>query len=494
MSSSELCKKIQIDAFDLRRGELSGSDLATLDAHVEHCAGCRDYVERLGDMLDEATIWDPADPVPFDADALFSRIEMTLDSPDPGVTRGDDARLGSPGESWPAAPPAGERPAHRLTPTGRIGPPPSGASSKATSSENDTPARRSASAAHLIIALAAALVAFLAWPLIFSGWIDAPDSPDAPDSATEGVASADGDARSTDALARTKINPGTPSETATTTERAPTLELDALRLFASDDARWGISVLENGWEIEARQGTLVLEFLPTEDQTLQVRFPGGEATVVGTAFYVDADQSELGVITGEVVVREEEGSKDEAVLGGSAWAQGTQRPIPPTRWESVTTHVDPESHRARQALAREAALARASARPPVDDPVADPGAASARSTGAAPARQAKTRAPGPAILRLEAEEAMRRRNFSEAADRYEDLLEVLGPRDRAAATVRLDLALLYYRQLGDERRAINHLTYFANTWPDDMAAPIAINELCRLLGDRRAQSPHCGGR
>ncbi|TXD39578.1 hypothetical protein FRC96_06895, partial [Lujinxingia vulgaris] len=382
MSSSELCKKIQIDAFDLRRGELSGSDLATLDAHVEHCAGCRDYVERLGDMLDEATIWDPADPVPFDADALFSRIEMTLDSPDPGVTRGDDARLGSPGEAWPAAPPPGERPAHRLTPTGRIGPPPSGASSKATSSEDDTPSRRSASAAHLIIALAAALVAFLAWPLIFSGWVDAPDSPDA---ASEGVASRHETAEAMSAgVPDTKAPAAAPSTEAA--ESAPTLELDALRLFASDDARWGISVLEQGWEIEARQGTLVLEFLPTEDQTLQVRFPGGEATVVGTAFYVDADQSELGVITGEVVVREEEGSEDEAVLGGSAWAEGTQRPIPPTRWESVTTHVDPESHRARQALAREAALARASARPPVDDPVADPGAdpgaASARSTGA----------------------------------------------------------------------------------------------------------------
>ncbi|RDV36315.1 hypothetical protein DV096_19900 [Bradymonadaceae bacterium TMQ3] len=491
MSSNELCKKIQIDAFDLRRGELSGSDLATLDAHVEHCAGCRNYVERLGDMLDEATIWDPADPVPFDADALFSRIEQTLDAPHTGVTRGDDARLGSPGEAWPAAPPAGERPAHRLTPTGRIGPPPSGASSKATSSEDDAPNRRSASAAHLIIALAAALVAFLAWPLIFSGWVD---SPDAPDAANEGVAS------SAEAKIAGVADSQTPSAAPTpdAAESAPTVELDALRLFASDDARWGISVLEQGWEIEARQGTLVLEFLPDENQTLQVRFPGGEATVVGTAFYVDADQSELGVITGEVVVRGEEGD-EEAVLGGSAWAEGVQRPITPTRWESVTTHVDPESHRARQALAREAARAHASTPSSADDlsaaPTRNAGITTRPpSTRPTSAKGSTTRAPGPATLRLEAEEAMRRRNFAEAADRYEDLLEVLGPRDRAAATVRLDLALLYYRQLGDERRAIDHLTYFADTWPDDMAAPIAINELCRLLDDRRAQSPHCGGR
>ncbi|TXD35209.1 zf-HC2 domain-containing protein [Lujinxingia vulgaris] len=491
MSSSELCKKIRIDAFDLRRGELSGSDLATLDAHVEHCASCRDYVERLGDMLDEATIWDPADPVPFDADALFSRIEDTLDAPHPGVTRGDDARLGSPGESWPAAPPTGERPAHRLTPTGRIGPPPSGAFSTATSSDDDTPARRSASAAHLIIALAAALVAFLAWPLIFSGWVDEPHSP------SDGVATTADDAPTASDNAATLAGGRPAPAAAEDAESAPTLELDALRLFASDDARWGISVLEQGWEIEARQGTLVLEFLPTENQTLQVRFPGAEATVVGTAFYVDADQSELGVITGEVVVREE-GGEEEPVLGGSAWAEGRQRPIPPTRWASVTTHVDPESHRARQALAKEAARARASAQPTSDD-LADDQAASAPNIRQASPRQTSpenstARAPGPATLRLEAEEAMRRRNFAKAAAHYEDLLEVLGSRDRAAATVRLDLALLYYRQLNDEHRAIDHLTYFANTWPDDMAAPIAINELCRLLGDRRAQSPHCGGR
>ena len=166
--------------------------------------------------------------------------------------------------------------------------------------------------------------------------------------------------------------------------------------------------------------------------------------------------------------------------------------------------MDPASHRARQELAKEAARARerAAAETPEDLEDLEDRETTEDSDTLASASQPRevqragvsARAPGPATLRLEAEEAMRRRNFSGAAGHYEDLLRLLGPRDRAAATVRLDLALLYYRQLGDERRAIEHLTYFADTWPDDMAAPIAISELCRLLGESRAQSDHCGGR
>ncbi|RAL20926.1 hypothetical protein DL240_14725 [Lujinxingia litoralis] len=465
MSSAPTCHHVRIDAFDLRRGELDDARQAALSAHLEHCSGCRDYVERMVDMLDEAVIWDPADPLVFDADALFDRISTSLDAPEaPHPARPDDARLGSPGETWPALPPRRPRPAH--------------------DDAHDLPLRegRRGSAAHLVAALAAALVAFLAWPLILSSWTQ--DSSETPPSLASRALTEDAPAPGLDASS------------------APTLELDALRLFASDDARWGISVIEGGWEIDARQGTLVLEFLPTADENLNVRFPGAEATVVGTAFYVDADQRELGVIAGEVAVRGDQ-SPEQPVLGGSAWQQGRQRPIPSERWEAVTLHVDPQSHRARQALAREAARARdeasqaeepaTHAQTPEEPPASAPHpATAARTTG--PAARGQARRPGPATLRLDAEEAMRRRDFQGAARSYERLLNELAPNARAAATIRLDLALLYYRQLGDKAQAIHHLSTFADTWPDDLAAPFAISELCRLLGDQRAKSPHCGGR
>lgn len=98
--------------------------------------------------------------------------------------------------------------------------------------------------------------------------------------------------------------------------------------------------------------------------------------------------------------------------------------------------------------------------------------------------------PGPLRLRMMAEKALRERDFARAAHHYEELLEILPPRDRAAGLIRFDLARIYRRHLHSPEQSLAHLRYIIHTRPDDTITPQAIIELCRLKEDP-GEEPLC---
>jgi hypothetical protein len=90
--------------------------------------------------------------------------------------------------------------------------------------------------------------------------------------------------------------------------------------------------------------------------------------------------------------------------------------------------------------------------------------------------------------------AMAARDYAEAANHYEALLGEMPGTDPASMTIRLDLARLYRQHLDEPERAIGHLRTFVMNRPDDVAAPSAVRELCRLLSATDERDPLCIGR
>jgi len=100
----------------------------------------------------------------------------------------------------------------------------------------------------------------------------------------------------------------------------------------------------------------------------------------------------------------------------------------------------------------------------------------------------------PRRLRDEAREALRAGDASRAASLYEEALTRLGPAAPEAASVRLELARLYASRLGQSGRAVEHLRAFVDRYPEDVAAPSARQQLCRMLGPGAGDDVRCRGR
>ena len=94
-------------------------------------------------------------------------------------------------------------------------------------------------------------------------------------------------------------------------------------------------------------------------------------------------------------------------------------------------------------------------------------------------------------LRKQAQKALRERDYQRAAKSYERLLERLPRGHNERASIRLELARLYMRYLGQRERAIDHLREFVEQHPLDVAAPSARRQLCQLLGMRASKDPAC---
>jgi hypothetical protein len=98
----------------------------------------------------------------------------------------------------------------------------------------------------------------------------------------------------------------------------------------------------------------------------------------------------------------------------------------------------------------------------------------------------------PARERVAATEQLQREGrLSDAAARMEALLEEGALPGLEATSLRLELARLYERRLGQPRRAAHHLRQFLAAAPDDPAAASVFRELCRLAGLTGLSEPLC---
>lgn len=417
------CTYAQELLFELRHGQIEAQTQTLFEHHLNECSTCRDLGEKLDSMLDEAMLWEPAG-AGFDRDALFESI---LDRLDDG---GEQTKTTAVSEIIVADQAQAPLPIFRAALT---------------------------SAALILATLAL-------FHLAKSSDLE-PDPPPIITAATETTApkvQSDDTALASD-------------DEALYFEEVFAIS-EALRVLPAPQARWSVVATDEGWEMMITKGQILVEFLPRHDQeTLSFKLPGAQGQVVGTVFFLDAQTQEVGVVTGEVLVSGDD-QNERSVNARQLWHQGQVYPIDDERWSAAVAVVDPDEHQRRLALLREI-RPNTSAEEPVAKPQPRPKPATPqKSTAPVPK-------PGPVRLRMDAEKALRDREFAAAARYYEELLQILPPKDRAAGSIRLDLARIYHRHLHDSTKTLTHLRYFIETWPDDAITPQAIAELCRLEDD-----------
>ena len=463
MTSSMNCDTARDLFFELRQGRVEPDQKISFQEHLQQCSACRDYVEKLDTMLDEAMIWEPAAEPDLDRQELFASILGELQQPEPSNQSDQlNERVSQKSVVSLAA--------RRL---------PKSSSLEPEEAVFDEDLHRWAELQHrrrhlrtLLISAAAVILLAIAWPLLLSDLLPEQAPATAPSSGLD---------------------------------RAERLAIsDNLRLFPSPQARWNLSAADSGWEVDLQAGSLVIEFLPSQGEELHFQLPEATGKVVGTVFYLNGDNSEVGVLTGGVQVAPA-GGEERLIRDRQAWRGGELIDVDPARWQQLQRLVDPEEHNRLLALAtsesspdlpqKDDSISPLATKPTPEARPSPDGApiravSSQQASQPSPATPPKQERPGPTRLRLQAERALRDHDFQRATALYEDLLELLPPADRAAGSIRLDLARIYHRHLDDLESTAKHLRFFVQTWPDDAVTPQALAELCRLV-DNPAQEPHC---
>lgn len=448
--------------FELRHGRVEAPMRKEFAGHLEECEACREYVDKVDRMLDEALIWEPARDRRIDRERIFQGVEAAV-APSAVVALEDrSSREGKQGEE--------RDPSYKEEP-------------EIFREREKMPRGR----ARRVWPLVAAVVLVVAWA-VEGSLID--------DSSTqegnEVVANAEdggekGDAGALESQDEPQYLSG---------ERLGVA--NHVKLFPTEGARWRVDSTQEGLELLVVSGEVTVEFLPRADEALRFSYPGGRGQVVGTVFYIDGDRSEVGVITGAVQMETPEGEYVD-VEADQAWREGGHVAIEAPRREAIAALVDLEEHQAQiAALERARETKRAQNEPSgaseegraVSQPMAVNSGTERRSRTETGERAVQVEDAGPARLQLNAERAVRRRDFEQAAMHYEALLGVLPAADRAARSVRLDLARLYQRHLNQPERTLEHLRFFVETWPEDSVTPQAMAEICRLSVESEEEI-HC---
>ncbi|MFU8804058.1 MAG: zf-HC2 domain-containing protein [Bradymonadaceae bacterium] len=255
---------------------------------------------------------------------------------------------------------------------------------------------------------------------------------------------------------------------------------EVISIFASPMAKWHLEG-EDDLDLRLESGELLVEFLPRENMTLTVSTPDFQARVLGTVFYLSTERQRLGVVSGAVEVKAR-GARDDMNIrvlkkGEEIGTELIIDGIPGEDMQAARGYVDIDGHEEKVSSLRAAAV--------VDKPVA--------SRADAPPRPARNNARRDRLWR-DASEAMGGRRYGEAARHYEALLNEIPSSDPASMSIRLDLARIYRQHLDRPERAVGHLRTFVMNRPDDVAAPSAVQELCRILAVTNERDPLCIGR
>ncbi len=435
------CERVRKQAYRYRRDELLGVEVASIDEHLQGCAACRDYYERLGILLNAASAWNPRDDA-TDADDLFAGIagRIEADSVD------DEASQDAPDE-----PVVADDLARELRPRRWI---------------------------FAVAGLAAGVLLTLAGVYAFqhvgkptgAATTVAEDSPAPP---------AD---REDDAPAASH-----PPFAKLAREHSGTKQV---KVFASNGAHWSLHG-NHDLTLDVDKGTLLVEFVPEGGRTLHVHAPDFSIKVVGTIFYVSADKRgpRAGVLAGKVEVERPHGNEPPTplVAGREVDADFQPADMPAARTKTLASYVDVQAHLKKlAAIHREARVKKAHhghAHP-------DNGVSTAVKSPTSTAAEHHL-PPDLERLRSRAEQATRRGEYQEAVRCYRRLLERLPPMHPIAASVHLDLAQIYLHRLNSPGRAAPHLRIFVERWPTDVAAPSARRELCKIAEETGKPEVDC---
>ena len=446
-----LCKDVRKHAFEYRRGGLQPVEGRKLEHHVENCEACRDYLDKLEGMLDAAAVLDYA---VSDADALFGRIVAEVRSPqDEQDTERDilferiTAELSREASQASEA----EADAHEEGTTDGVEP---GESDDAEVIE--FPRSRMPVVLYVAAALAAGVLLGISIPRLH-----------APDPAP------------TTAAPIAEIAPAPSPDVTPTPPPTPIVDLAALTaqptpanvadvsVYGTAEAAWDVKLQGVRRKVDLREGTLLVEFVPEDGSELELTTDDYTVRVTGTIFYASASDDIVGVVEGSVDV-ETEGGDVFSVRAGQQWqrGEGVRKAGPDVR-KDAELHVDVDAHADKLRAAKPVATARkTSKKPKVSQEVAQTPRAE---------------------LRAAAEKALRGGRYATAAEYYERMVHELSAREPENASLRLDLARIYIKHLGDEPRARGHLERFVEDRPNDPLTPMARKELCRIAKD----DPQC---
>lgn len=236
---------------------------------------------------------------------------------------------------------------------------------------------------------------------------------------------------------------------------------DEVTVFGSRDAVWR-TVGEHDLRVIHEEGTLLFEYVPTDNQTMTVLTPHASVVVVGTVFSVDVapDHTTVWVLSGAVDVLLDTRFAIR-VESGFLWDSSTGALSPILRHEaaSVDQWIDIEEHEVRlQALA--SALDRQGSQPVESEAVVS-------RPRRAPSRSALDRAHQKVL----AEE------YEDAARFFE--LALNGAEPSIQREIRLELAWLYLTHLERPEAALPHLDALTQEFPNDRAVRSAVARACR---------------
>ena len=286
---------------------------------------------------------------------------------------------------------------------------------------------------------------------------------------------------------------------------------EAIKVFANPEASWRIDGESPDYTLKLDRGTVLVEFLPTERESLRVLSGETSVEVVGTVFYVTAPPSlqgaktppagaaRVGVLTGKVHVDRDVEEQHEAIIelvdGEQLDEEAARSPIDETISKRARALIDLDAHRAMLVQRRERATEEQTplAAPERSIEGEDASLSAKREPLKASAKTGREKTARSVIrARREAlDSAMRERDYERAAGELEALLELAPGSSVEHATYRLELARISMRYIGDRAGAMKHLKLFIAEHPQDVAAPSARRQLCRLLGARAVEEREC---
>lgn len=439
MSERYDCEEARAHYHQVRRGDVTIEELDRYDAHVAECEACKAFVLRLDGMLDAATHVDPIADVSIDRDDMFASIMGAIDAEE-------------------------AKPAPRL---------------EVAVEEEDLHVPRSPRRYMAIAVLSAAIVVA---GLGVALWMQsAPDAPLAPSEL----------AQNND---ETTAQPQRPTQTVPTVAITALAQVDApdkpesVRIHATEAAEVAVSRDETTTRVAIERGTMLVEFLPDREreESLTVQTSDLSVKVVGTVFYVsdDGESSTVGVVTGKVEVTTDDGESLFLTDGQEFDAEFGIRAAPREQRTDAEAYVNIERH-------KEALAAKVEPKRPAPKTVSKVEEAPPKAPEADAKAAKESMTVLATTLRDQAAEAVRMRQYRDAARLYEELIVELPSGHPAAMSARLDVSRLYMKQLDSPERAVPHLKRFIVDRPSDPAAPSARETLCRILESRGESDAAC---
>lgn len=450
MNTSHQCQLVRDKIFDYRRGDLSEVDRALFEEQMLDCEECAMYISRMVEMMDLAAsddAWVDAD-LESDAqlpDRMFDAIAAT-------IAATSDTKTDAAPVVQLNFPQLDETP------------------------EEEEVEVSSTSWRPILIAAALLVVgggAFYAWQHTEQPTQPAPKVAKKQPAPEEHIKTTP---KPTPEPKANETSDATPVLASLTPQNSQT---SAIKVFADNGAKWKVVHKAKQHTLHLESGTVLVEFLPENGETLKVVAGQTTVDVVGTVFYVSKKtrRARVGVLTGKVKVqrRDHQEAQTTVLSDGQALEQDKVQTL--HQEDAAQTLVNLTQHRQQLAV-----LKHSEPEQEVKKPQQPP-------QKVKPALQNKPVSLND--LRKQAHQAMVERQYVKAIKINETILTRLKHKGHEAASIQLEIANIYMSRLGNKAQAAKHLKRFVKDHPHDVATPNATKQLCTLLGEQAKNESLC---